>query len=166
MRKEHAMPQIHQHILVPVDFSHHATLALEEAVDLAHKHQADVTVIYVIPQAIFHPDWAADIEDALDISDITDEAKTALANMIAPYREDGLPISGHVLAGGPHIEIVRMAERIAADLIVMGAHGAAGAKPVLMGSVAEKVMRQAPCSVLTVREPRASVARPRVADTA
>ena len=155
-----------QYILVPVDFSYHATLALEEAVDLAHKYQADVTVIYVIPQAIFHPDWAADIEDALDISDITDEAKTALANMITPYREDGLPISEHVLAGGPHIEIVRMAERIGADLIVMGAHGAAGAKPVLMGSVAEKVKRQAPCSVLTVHEPGASVAKRRVANTA
>lgn len=147
-----------QHILVPVDFSNHATLALEEAVDLASKYQAEVTVVYVIPQAIFHPDWAADIEDALDVQDITDEAKTALANMIAPYQKDGLRMTEHVLAGGPHVEIVRMAQRVGADLIVMGAHGAAGSRPVLMGSVAEKVMRQAPCSVLTVREPAASVA--------
>ncbi|WP_179130966.1 universal stress protein [Candidatus Entotheonella palauensis] len=150
--------QAHQHILVPIDFSHHATLALEEAADLAHKYQADLTVVYVIPQVVFHPEWSASIEDTMEISDITEEAQAALTDMIAPYRQDGLAITEHILAGGPYIEIVRLAERIGADLIVMGAHGAAGAQPVLMGSVAEKVMRQAPCSVLTVREPVASVA--------
>jgi nucleotide-binding universal stress UspA family protein len=152
------MPKTHQHILVPVDFSTHATLALEEAADLAHKYQADLTVVYVIPQAIFHPDWAADMEDAMDVSDITEEAKKVLTHMVAPYRQAGLRITEHVLSGGPYIEIVRMAQRIRADLIVMGAHGTAGAKPVLMGSVVEQVMREAPCSVLTVREPVASVA--------
>ena len=152
------MPMTHQRILVPVDFSNHATLALEEAADLAQKYQAALTVIYVIPQAIFQPDWATDMEDAIDVDDITQEAKIALADMIAPYRQDGLTITEHILAGGPHMEIVRMAERIGADLIVMGAHGETGVKPVLMGSVAEKVMRQAPCSVLTVREPASSPA--------
>ena len=152
------MPKTHQHILVPVDFSNHATLALEEAADLAHKYQADLTVVYVIPQTIFHPDWAADMEDAIDVSDITEEAKKVLSAMVAPYRQAGLSITEHVLSGGPFIEIVRMAKRIRADLIVMGAHGTAGAKPVLMGSVAEQVMREAPCSVWMVREPVASVA--------
>lgn len=152
------MPKTHHHILVAVDFSNHATLALEEAVDLAHKYQSNMTVIYVIPQAIFHPDWAADLEDTIDVSDITHEAKLALANLIDPYRTDGFTITERILTGGPYVEIVRMAERIGADLIVMGAHGAAGAKPALMGSVAEKVMRQAPCSVLTVREPAMSAA--------
>lgn len=152
------MPKSHQHILVPVDFSNHATLALEEAADLAHKYQADMTVVYVIPQAIFHPDWAADMEDTVDVSDITEEAKNVLTDMVAPYRQEGLRITEHVLSGGPYIEIVRMAKRIRADLIVMGAHGTAGAKPVLMGSVAEQVMREAPCSVLTVRGPVAPVA--------
>jgi universal stress protein A len=151
------MPKTHQHILVPVDFSNHATLALAEAADLAHKYQADLTVVYVIPQAIFHPDWATDMEDAIDVSDITEEAKKVLTDMVAPYRQEELSITEHVLSGGPYIEIVRMAKRIRADLIVMGAHGTAGAKPVLMGSVAEQVMREAPCSVLTVREPVASV---------
>ncbi len=151
------MPKAHQHILVPVDFSNYATLALEAAVDLAHKYEADLTVIYVIPQAIFHPDWAADIEDTTDVSDITEEAHKVLADMIAPYRQEGLTIESHVLSGGPYVEIVRMAERMGADLIVMGAHGTTGAKPILMGSVADKVMRHAPCSVLTVRETVASV---------
>jgi nucleotide-binding universal stress UspA family protein len=160
IRKENAMPNVYRHILVPVDFSLHATLALQEAVDLAHKYQADLTVMYVIPQVIFHPDWAADVEATIDVSDLTEAAQTTLADMVAPYRHDGLSITEYVLTGGPYVEIVRMAERIAADLIVMGAHGAAGTKPVLMGSVAEQVMRQAPCSVLTVRKPAASVASP------
>ncbi len=152
------MSKTHQHILVPVDFSNHAVLALEEAADLAHKYQADVTAIYVIPQAIFHPEWAAEVEDTIDISDITEEAQKALSDMTAPYRQDGLHITEHILSGGPYVEIVRMAQRMNADLIVMGAHGEAGTKPALMGSVAEKVMREAPCSVMTVRETAASAA--------
>ena len=146
------MPMTHQHILVPVDFSNHATLALDEAADLAHKYQAQLTVLYVIPQAIFHPDWAADVEDTLDISDITEEVHKTLSEMVTPYRESGLTVNEQVLSGGPYTEIVRCASRIGADLIVMGAHGTAGVKTTLMGSVAEKVMREAPCSVLTVRE--------------
>ena len=146
------MAKTREHILVPVDFSDHATLALEEAVDLAHKYQADVTVVYVIPQAIFHPDWAADVEDTLDLCDIMEETHKVLTEMVAPY-QDGLDITVEVLSGGPYIEIVRLAERMGADLIVMGAHGSAGLRPVLMGSVAEKVMREAPCSVMTVRAP-------------
>ena len=146
------MPLTHHHILVPVDFSHHATLALEEAVALALKYQAQLTVVYVIPQAIFHPDWAADVEDTLDLSDITEETHKALSDMVAPYRQSGLTITEQVLSGGPYTEIVRCANRVRADLIVMGAHGTAGGKMTLMGSVAEKVMREAPCSVLTVRE--------------
>lgn len=114
------MSKTHQHILVPVDFSNHAVLALEEAADLAHKYQADLKVIYVIPQAIFHPEWAAEVEDTIDISDITEEAQKALREMTDPYRQDGLTITDHILSGGPHVEIVRMAKRMKADLIVMG----------------------------------------------
>lgn len=139
-----------ERFLVPTDCSADADA------DLAHKYQADLTVVYVIPQAIFHPDWAADVEDTVDVSDITEEARKALGDLTTPYRQEGFTVSEHVLSGGPSSEIVRMAERMGADLIVMGAHGTAGAKPVLIGSVAEKVMRQAPCSVLTVREAAAA----------
>ncbi len=114
------------------------------------KYVADLTVVYVIPQAIFHTDWAADVEDTSDIPDITEEAQIALANMTAPYRQGGLSITEHVLSGGPYVEIVRMAQRVKADLIVMGAHGVAGVKPTLT-AVAEKVMAGT-CSVMTVRE--------------
>lgn len=138
-------------IIVPIDFSQNAHLALEEAVDLAQKYQARLTAVYVIPQVIFHPDWATDLEDALDVDDITDEARQALAKMTQPYRQSGISITEKVLSGGPYIEIVRLAKQIDADLIVIGAHGTSDRKPMLMGSVAEKVVRDAPCSVLTVR---------------
>jgi universal stress protein A len=142
------------HILVPVDFSPHATLALAEAVELATPYQAQLTVVYVIPQVIFHPDWAANVEETLDLADITAEAQQTLLKMIAPYRQAGARISAKVLAGGPHVEIVRLARQIGAELIVIGAHGTADRPPFLMGSVAEQVVRDAPCSVLTVRAPR------------
>jgi nucleotide-binding universal stress UspA family protein len=138
-------------ILVPIDFSHNASLALEAAVDLAQTYQGSVTVVYVIPQVIFHPDWAADIEETLDLADVTEEAKDALAKMTEPYRHTGVPMHEKVLTGGPYVEIVRLAQQIHADVIVIGAHGTSGQKPLLMGSVSEKVVRQAPCSVLTVR---------------
>jgi nucleotide-binding universal stress UspA family protein len=140
------------HIIVPVDFSQNANLALEEAVALAQKYQAKLTVVYVIPQVIFHPDWATDLEDTLDLQDITDEAQKALTKMTAPYRQTGVNMSEQVLSGGPYVEIVRLTRQLGANLIVIGAHGTSDRKPTLMGSVAEKVVREAPCSVLTVRE--------------
>ena len=142
------------HILVPVDFSPHATLALAEAVELAAPYQAQLTMVFVIPQVIFHPDWAANVEETLDLTDITAEAQQALLKMIEPYRQAGVRISAKVLAGGPYVEIVRLAHQIGAELIVIGAHGTSDRPPFLLGSVAEKVVRDAPCSVLTVRAPR------------
>jgi nucleotide-binding universal stress UspA family protein len=111
-------------------------------------------VVYVIPQVIFHPDWAADMEETLDLADITAEAQQTLSKMIEPYRLAGARISARVLSGGPYVEIVRLARQMGTDLIVIGAHGTADQPPFLMGSVAEKVVRDAPCSVLTVRTPR------------
>ena len=138
-------------ILVPVDFSPNAVQALAEAVDLARMYTAQVNVVYVVPQVIFHPDWATDMEDTLDVSDITTAVQQELATLVEPYQAAGVSISTHVLSGGPYVEIVRLAHRIRADLIVIGAHGTAERRPSLMGSVAEKVLREAPCSVLTVR---------------
>ena len=138
-------------LLVPIDFSINANSALEEAVDLAKKYQATLHVVYVIPQVIFHPDWATDIEDAVDVDDITEEARQALAKTTEPYKSTGVSINEHVLAGGPYIEILRLAKQLRVELIVIGAHGTSKRKPALMGSVAEKVVREAPCSVFTVR---------------
>lgn len=150
------MPATLKHIVVPIDFSDNASLALEEAVELAQKYQAQLTVVYVIPQVIFHPDWTADLEDALDIDSITDEAQEALVKTTEPHKQAGVNITERILTGGPYVEIVRLASQLGADLIVIGAHGTADRKPSLMGSVAEKVVREAPCSVLTVRAPRRS----------
>lgn len=148
------MPATLHNIIVPIDFSDNANVALAEAVDLAQKYQSQLTVVYVIPQVIFHPDWTADLEDALDIDNITDEAREALVKATEPYRQTGVEITERVLTGGPYVEIVRLAKQTGADLIVIGAHGTADRKPSLMGSVAEKVVREAPCSVLTVRTSR------------
>lgn len=150
--EERNVSQRYSNIVVPVDFSHNASLALDAAVELAKAHQAQLTVVYVIPQAIFHPDWATEMEDTLNLTDITEEAQQALVKMTDPYRQQGVPITETVLSGGPYFEIVRFAQQLHADLIVVGAHGTSGQKQHLMGSVAEKVVRQAPCSVLTVRD--------------
>jgi nucleotide-binding universal stress UspA family protein len=145
------MSQPFANILVPIDFSPNAALALAAAVELAQTYHSTVTVVYVIPQVIFHPDWAAEVEETLDLADVTEEVQQALVKMTEPYQQSSISISTKILEGGPHVEIVRLAQQMRADLIVIGAHGTSGQKPPLMGSVAEKVVRQAPCSVLTVR---------------
>ena len=91
-----------------------------------------------MPQVSFHPAWAAGVEGALDISDVIAEAQQALATMTAPYRQTGVRITEKVLAGGPHVEIVRLARQLGTDLIVIGAHGTTDRKPALMGSIAKK----------------------------
>jgi nucleotide-binding universal stress UspA family protein len=145
------VPQRVTSIVVAVDFSRNAPVALETAVDLAQLHQAGLTAVYAIPQAIFQPEWATEMEDTLDIADITENAQRALANMTGPYRQRGIDITEEILCGVPYVGIVRLAQRLHADLIVIGAHGSSGQEPLRMGSVAEKMVRQAPCSVLTVR---------------
>jgi nucleotide-binding universal stress UspA family protein len=62
-------------ILVPIDFSANATLALAQAVDLTTTSGAMLTVVYVMPQVIFHPAWAADVEETFDVSDVIEEAQ-------------------------------------------------------------------------------------------
>ena len=71
--------------------------------------------------------------------------------MTEPYRRTGMRLTEKVLAGGPHVEIVRLAHWLGAELIVIGAHGTTDGQPALLGSVAEKVVWDVPCSVLTVR---------------
>jgi nucleotide-binding universal stress UspA family protein len=139
-------------ICCPIDFSETARGAMQVAVDLARRLGADLTLLhaYPIPGYTF-PDGSVVASPAM-LQDLSDEADRHLE---AWRREaEGLGLAGVRIAkaiGEPAVEIVRWAREPGADLLVLGTHGRTGLEHALMGSIAERVVRKAPCPVLTVR---------------
>jgi len=87
----------------------------------------------------------------VDIADIADACKERLAKAAGGFAESGLAIDCRVTNGVPFMEILRISEELGADLIVMGTHGRGGLAHIMIGSVAERVVRKARCPVLTVK---------------
>jgi nucleotide-binding universal stress UspA family protein len=133
-------------ILYPTDFSSHSNQAYFHAVALAEKHGASLTIMYVYSPAFGTP----------EIHTEGDEDRDHWRNQLEQIRpvDAHIPVRHVFLEGDPASEIVRYATDAAIDLIVMGTHGRTGLERLLMGSVAEKVMREAPCSVLVVKLPK------------
>lgn len=88
-----------------------------------------------------------------DIDELVDACRERLDRAVGEIATDGLQVQPLVLNGVPFVEIVRCARDREADLIVLGTHGRSGLAHLLIGSVAERVVRKAPCPVLTVKHP-------------
>jgi len=138
-------------ILVPIDFSDCSKKALQYAIPLAKQHEAALTLLYVVPTN--YPggeygaiDYAA-IEGAMRVS-----AKQGLSKLVEDEVREEIPADQLVREGSPAGEILNAARSMPADLIVLSTHGRTGLKHALLGSVAEDVVRRAPCPVLVVRE--------------
>lgn len=146
-RMESIMLPIHT-ILHPTDFSSRAQSALEFAAALARDYRAQLVVMHVLPPAfVVAP-------DGLAVMGPPENRDDALARLRSVCPADARVTTIHQLADGdPAAEIVKAAGDVKADLIVMGTHGWTGLSRLLMGSVAEGVMRKAPCPVLTVKVP-------------
>ncbi|MFO0796593.1 MAG: universal stress protein [Gemmataceae bacterium] len=135
-----------RNILHPTDFSDASRSAFEVASALARDYDAELQVCYVEP-------WpaAAVIEGvALDLPQGSFDAELARLECLGTD-DPTLRITRRALRGEPAAEILKAAGEYAADLIVMGTHGRGGLARLALGSVAEKVLRHAPCPVLTVR---------------
>lgn len=152
-----------KNILVPVDFSSNSTRALEYAHTMATRFGASLHVIHVCEV----PSLATGSMDAYAIAysnwsqQLGDEAERELLKVLPKL--PGVPVTTEVLFGNPARAIVTDATNRQSDLIVMGTHGHGPLMHALMGNVAERVVRTAPCPVLTVREPRDTTAGSRVA---
>ena len=136
-------------ILVPVDFSEHASQAIHFAADLAQKYDAALTLLHVndliVTLAPYPPLPPKILETA------TAEVRTLLERAKAQATSLGVrQVDTNMIEGRPFSEIVRFAEQGDYDLIVMGTHGRSGFNRVLLGSVAERVVRRAGRPVLTV----------------
>lgn len=142
-------------ILVPTDFSEHAHEAMLVASDLSRRYEAPVTLIYVYePVAYALPDGYVMYTSA-QLNRMFAEFDHRLAQARREATEAGaLNVDTRLLQGYAPTEICEHASLNEFDLIVMGTHGRRGIKHFLLGSVAERVVRTAPCPVLTVRAPK------------
>ena len=140
-------------ILVPSDFSECSDAAVRYGLELARKFGARLHLLHVIQDPATQP-WAAD-GFAVPLLEAVDQwqkdAKVRLEHAIPP--EDLVNAVVTCTIASPCAEILRYAAANGIDLIVMGTHGRGGVSHMLLGSIAEKVVRRAPCPVLTVRQP-------------
>lgn len=136
-------------ILFPTDYSPASNAALRYAVLLAEGSRAKLSIVYVEPPSL-PPVGASPPESP------TKDEEAALAKLLQSLGNDDRHAPAHEIRklwGDPAREIVRLAKEEDVDLIVMATAGRSGLRRVLMGSVAEAIVRQAPCPVLTLKEP-------------
>jgi nucleotide-binding universal stress UspA family protein len=145
-----------QRILLATDFSENSKWALTYALSFAKKYDAKLYILHVIQQPTYPLGMYAEVSfDAMDkfnrnISDATDKEMKKLCETELGELKN---YESMVVSGTPFLEIIRTAREKEVDLIVVGTHGRTGLDHVLFGSTAEKVVRQAPCPVLSVRLP-------------
>lgn len=141
-----------QRILAAVDFSEVSVGALETALNLAGSLRAEIRVLHVVPE----PVAALPLEGgAMYVEDVAprllNQAREDLARFLEDHASSAAGLHFDVKAGEPAAEINRDAHDWRADLIVLGTHGRSGISHLLMGSVAERVLREANVPVLCIR---------------
>jgi universal stress protein A len=142
-------------ILVPVDFSPHSDQALRYATGLAARSGASIELLHVVDNPFASGAWTSEVyvpnlPEMLET--LLGEANKRLTSLKSVPAREGIDIETRVLTGQPAHTIIEHAHAGAFDLIVMGTHGRTGFSHLFVGSVAERVVRRAPCPVLTVRE--------------
>ena len=144
-------------ILVPTDFSTHAAAALRQASDLARHYDARVTIMHIYLRASFIPSGTTAAVPTTSMEQALGQMTSALEAQRADAEGYGATrITTTLIHGLAEADIVRQASEGQFDLIVMGTHGRTGLKRALMGSIAEHVVRDATCPVLTVRDTNAT----------
>ncbi|HSN89855.1 MAG TPA: universal stress protein [Anaeromyxobacteraceae bacterium] len=140
-------------ILCAVDFSKGSSATLEAAADVARRHEANLTLLHVrepppaaAPSGFAPPTVPSEVE-AVEIGRQLERWREEAARLA------GREVRAELAAGAPASEIVRRLREGRFDLAVVGTHGRTGLRRLVLGSVAERVVREAPCPVLVVRPP-------------
>ncbi len=148
------MKNVHfKRIAYCTDFSDHANEAFWTVRDLAERYEATLHIVHVMGTFSVPVDGSF-IPMEPDITFFEKASQAAQASIEERYvskLNGGLPHFVHLLSGYPATEIVGLAKEEKIDLIVMGSHGLTGVAHVFFGSTADRVVRRAPCSVMTVR---------------
>jgi nucleotide-binding universal stress UspA family protein len=144
-------------ILYPTDFSEYSLAALPYAVSIAKQNDAELYCLHVVdmPQEEY---LTSEYMVPLNVPHVPEDKvlRTARARMerfVTENLSEIVKVESRVLVGIPFVEIIRYARDQSIDLIVIGTHGHSALAAMLLGTVAEKVVRKAPCPVLTVKHP-------------
>lgn len=139
-------------ILFPIDFSENSNQIADYVLYFARKFDATIYIIHVLEglsslQGFYIPHISLErLEE-----DLKKAAEKKMGEFVTKRMKDLKEVKAQVIPGIPHVEIIKMAKENAIDIIIMGTHGWTGFEHVIFGSVAGKVVRNAPCPVLTVR---------------
>lgn len=133
-------------ILTTTDFSEYSAEALDYAISIADMYQAELHVIHVVEG------------QAVEVADVIGRARKRLRQFVIDRVDESVWIIQAVRNGHPHEEIIKYAKELGIDLIVLATHGRTGLSYIIMGSIAEKVIRHSHVPVLTVK-PQAVVER-------
>jgi nucleotide-binding universal stress UspA family protein len=139
-------------VLVPTDFSDSARHAFSYGVSFAREYHAELVLLHVVENLTVG--YASDlfpVPMAEVFQEISGYAKTELAKLAEQARQKGVAVTELVVQGKPSAEIIRHAAESGVDMIVLGTHGKGMLDQALFGSTTERVVRRAPCPVLTVR---------------
>ncbi|QOS13055.1 UspA domain protein [Haloferax gibbonsii] len=139
---------MYDRILVPLDGSAPADEALDRAIDLAATADATVYALYVVDERVLH---ATQLDAGGLVRAYEEEGERIVSEAVEAADPVGVEVVTAVEHGSPHRAILRYAEEVDADLIVMGTHGRRGIERYLLGSVTERVLRMADVPVLTIR---------------
>lgn len=151
-------------ILCPTDFSRHSRFALRRAAAMARASGAEMILVHVLPQAplVEASELSSIIPKVRAIMKLEEErARAALEREARSKLLREVKVRTVLAGGSPSREIVRIASRMRADLIVISTHGTTGVLHLVLGSVAEGVVRLAQCPVLVVKPSRVRTARVR-----
>jgi nucleotide-binding universal stress UspA family protein len=141
-------------VLVPIDFSDYSKSSLRYAVNFAKQFNAEIFLIYVVEPVIYPPDFSMGQIAIPSVNAEWDErAREELKNLAKTEIPEGVKVKTILKNGKPFLEIIDTASEENIDLIIIATHGHSGVEHILFGSTAEKVVRKAPCPVLTLREP-------------
>ena len=142
-------------ILFPTDFSPFADHALTYAVSFAREYEAKLYVVHVIEDLtnvsyfeVFQVPMPANF-----MEDMEARTQGQMDDLLARDDLKGLETESLIRRGVPFVEILRTAAELEADMITIATHGRTGLQQMLFGSTAEKVVRKAPCPVLSIRHP-------------
>lgn len=140
-------------ILVPTDFSEFSDKALNYAVAFAEQFGARLILLHVVEPAVYPENYMMVPQTFDDLNqNLINAAKERLAKVVLERISQRFEAESEIRLGRPYTEIVDAAKSKNVDLIIIGTHGYTGLKHVVLGSTAERVVRYAPCPVLTVRE--------------
>jgi len=141
-------------VLVPIDFSDYSKSSLKYAVNFAKNFNASLVLVYVVEPVIYPPDFSmGQIAIPAAGIEMDKRAKEELNKLAEKEIPSDLNVKKIIKTGKPFVEIVETAAEEDVDLIIIATHGHTGVEHILFGSTAEKVVRKAPCPVLTLREP-------------